>query len=224
MKYYLKKIFQKIPFIKEHKIVSRYTIPISRRQLRTFLYLSYLYPYIKNIEGSIVECGVGKGRTLLYLVFLSEQEGKNRILYGFDSFQGFPEPGKEDDSSRKPKRGDWSDTSISEIIGKLGLAGFSKEWLDTRLHLIQGFFGDTVHTYNGGPIAFLHVDADLYSSYRIVLNTFYDLVVPGGVVLFDEYNEDAWPGAKKAVDEFINTYHEELLREPVSGKYYFIKR
>lgn len=224
MNKYLKKIFEAIPFFKEYKIVSRHTISISRRQLRTFLYLSLLYPHIKNIEGSIVECGVGKGRTLLYLSFLSQQEGKNRILYGFDSFQGFPEPGAEDDSFRNPKKGEWSDTSVSEIMGKLDVAGFSKEWLDGHLHLIPGFFENTIHGYKGGPIALLHVDADLYASYKIVLDTFYDFVVPGGIILFDEYDEDAWPGAKKAVDEFLVKYPHTLVREPIAGKHYIIKK
>jgi hypothetical protein len=55
----------------------------------------------------------------------------------------------------------------------------------------------------GGSIALLHLDCDLYESYKLALETFYDKVQPDGVIMFDEYADERWPGARKAIDEFF---------------------
>ena len=50
---------------------------------------------------------------------------------------------------------------------------------------------------------FIHLDVDIYSSYIECLDELYAKLVPGGVVVFDDYGSSKWPGAKKAVDEFF---------------------
>jgi len=49
----------------------------------------------------------------------------------------------------------------------------------------------------------------------------------GGIIAFDEYGEgDTWPGARRAVDEFLATQtagSTELCRDEVSGKWWAIK-
>jgi O-methyltransferase len=47
----------------------------------------------------------------------------------------------------------------------------------------------------------MHVDADFYDPVKLVLDTFFDRVVPGGFVVIDDYW--LYPGCKKAVDEFM---------------------
>lgn len=72
--------------------------------------------------------------------------------------------------------------------------------------IFEGFFENTLHEYEG-KIAILHLDCDLYNSYKCCLNTLYDKVVSGGIILFDEYKSytqlDNFPGAAKAIDEFF---------------------
>lgn len=220
----MKKIIKSFLAKRGFALKSNYSILVNRRQLRVFSYLAVLYSKIKDVPGSVVECGIGLGRTFLYLSFLIEGENKKRHLYGFDSFLGFPEPTAEDISSRNPKKGEWAVISPEDLKKIIIEAGFSEDWYTKQVHVIPGFFDKTLSSYSGGPIAFLHIDVDLYSSYKTVLDILYPQVVSGGIVLFDEYNEDKWPGATKAVNDFLETHKEELLREPVSGKHYFIKK
>ena len=49
----------------------------------------------------------------------------------------------------------------------------------------------------------LHLDCDLYESYKISLTNLYDKVVAGGIIMFDEYDDQRWPGARRAIDEFF---------------------
>jgi len=219
----MKNIIKRMLKIFGYELHPLYSLPLHNRLLKSFSYFNFIYPKIADIDGDIVECGVGKGRTLLYLCHLDLNEGKNRRIWGFDSFNGFPEPVDFDDSPRKPKKGDWSDTSIDLILGQLKRAGIDKNFVNDKVKLVKGFFPTTFKYYNGQPIAILHVDVDLYQSYKDVLDYFYPFVVKGGLIMFDEYNEPKWPGATKAIDEFISKTGHTLQKYPQTKKYYIIK-
>jgi len=47
----------------------------------------------------------------------------------------------------------------------------------------------------------LHIDADWYDSVRVCLEHLHDQVVPGGIVVVDDYGW--WDGARLAVDEWM---------------------
>jgi len=93
-------------------------------------------------------------------------------------------------------------------------------------HLVPGYFNDTLKTYQG-QVALLHLDVDLYDSYKVCLETLYPKVATGGVILFDEYAEPTdlknWPGAKKAIDEFLGENKKYLERDKF-GKWFYVKR
>jgi hypothetical protein len=150
---------------------------------------------------------------------------KVRNLWAFDSFEGFPEPTKEDISFRNPKKGEWR-SDIRSIEKMLHDAGFSDEYVRQRLIFVKGYFEDTLSDYRGAPIAFLHADADLYESYRSILERLYDHVLPGGVIVFDEYRNtwehEKFPGAAMAIDEFFEG-KERIVRDGLFGKFYVVK-
>ena len=124
----------------------------------------------KSVAGDIVECGVGRGRSLLIIAALNEalesQEGGGRKIFGYDSFSGFPEPTSEDDSIRKPKRGDWSRSPSGKYVYTAELARnvLTDGGVTQPVTLVPGFFKDTLAHHPDRPIAILHIDGDLYQS------------------------------------------------------------
>lgn len=208
MKKFLKKIITRFGY----QIMPLGTIAMDARQMAGLIRYKLFTDLVRKIPGNIVECGVGKGRTLLYFTYLCP----DRNIHGFDSFEGFPEPTKEDASGRNPKKGEWSGVSESDILRIIKVAGVHKKVL---LH--RGFLSETVGTYSGEEIALLHIDVDLYGSYKDSFKLV-RFVVPGGIILFDEYETKAFPGATKAVDEFIRETGLELLQE--AGRYYVVKK
>ena len=82
--------------------------------------------YINNykIDGDIIECGVGRGVSLFTMGNISNLIGLDRKLYGFDSFEGFPEPTQEDRSYRNPQKGEWGDTSLQHVAEHFRSTGF----------------------------------------------------------------------------------------------------
>lgn len=203
---------KRTPFLKEGMI-----------RMRRFLYFDRMFDSISSIDGDIVECGVEKGESFLFFAFLASKEKKGRTLWGFDSFEGFPEPTIEDyDSWRNPKKGELGGINVEDIYTILEQAGIDEYFCKNNIEIVKGFFNQTLKLYGGRPIALLHIDADLYGSYKTVLKELFPRVVEGGVVLFDDYC-GTWKGAVKAVDEYFKGTDYEVLRDKISGKYYVIK-
>ncbi len=123
-------------------------------------------------EGMALEYGVYSGSTLT--VIAQARDGKH--VYGFDSFTGLP----EDWRSRYPA-GAFRVDAVPTVPGAELVVGLFEDTL-------TGFLAD-----HPGPVAFLHLDADLYSSTRTVLDHVGPRLRPGSVVLFDEYfNYAGW--------------------------------
>lgn len=183
-----------------------------------------LFKKISNIDGDIVECGVGKGRSFTMLAYLTALEGKSRTLWGFDSFEGFPEPSIEDKSPRNPRRGEWKKLTQEMVYKLLSETGLDDKFITSNVRVVKGFFKDTMPRCDVEKISFLNLDVDLYDSYKVCLEKLFPRVAKGGVVLFDEYDDaHKFPGAKRAIDEYFQNTPWAILQDNVYGKYYIIK-
>jgi hypothetical protein len=136
-----------------------------------------------EVKGLYCEFGVYRGETLNFIA--SQVEGE---VHGFDSFEGLPE--------------DWRQ---GHEKGTFAVGALPRVRPNVRLH--KGWFDDTLPKFreqHPGPIAFLHLDADLYSSTRTVLEVLGDGIVPGTVIAFDEFfNYPGWrEGEYRAFNEF----------------------
>lgn len=155
-----------------HGLPEKSGISVPRFDVRMggqFLYQKRLFEKIHNLEGDVVECGVGHGKSFLAWCYLLLDEGAHRKVWGFDSFAGFPEPRKEDSSPRKPQKGDWSGVGLPEMSAMLLGGGLPKEWFYSHATLVEGFFDKSLPKFTGKKIALLHLDVDLYDSYKVAL-------------------------------------------------------
>jgi hypothetical protein len=164
---------------------------------------------LKQVPGEIVECGVGRGRFLTVLLDGVAYHQLDKQVFGFDSFAGFPPATAHDVGQRVDQAGQisgWDDASIETVQdtvrtlssdADLGNAGDS-----SRLHLIPGFFEDTLAAHLPARISLLHLDADLYESTKTCLLECLPRMSAGGWIVFDELHEpERWPGVHKAVEE-----------------------
>ena len=171
------------------------------------------FEMVKHLHGDIVECGVFKGSGLLLWLKLLDYKQSNSLkkVIGFDFFgQDFVKTLKDDidkemmgqvfsrDSELKN-----DDISIKGIKNKIKQAGFS----DDRYQLVQGDISKTSFQFlenrPGFRISLLYLDLDLEKPTYDTLTALWDRVVPGGVVVFDEYAYHSWSEAN-AVDKFID--------------------
>ena len=143
-------------------------------------------------DGMALEFGVYHGETLSVIA-----RHRTGPVYGFDSFQGLPE-----DWRRGFPAGSFDVDGIPRVEGA---------------DLVVGWFADTLPGFldaHPGPVDFLHVDGDLYSSARTVLELVGPRLRPGSVVVFDEFFN--FPGWRE--HEF-RAWHEHVAATGVRYRY-----
>lgn len=165
-----------------------------------------LYRRVVSIPGDVVEAGVFKGAGVLYwarLIQIFNSQSTRRVI-GFDTFEGYPDalrPAEQATAARFESEAKFdavSEQQIQAMAAELGLA--------RRLELVKGNAVDSVKAYvkanPGFRVALLNLDFDTYESTAACLTTLYPLVVPGGLVVLDDYGVRGW-GESDAVDEFL---------------------
>lgn len=193
------------------------------------VFLKRVFRKVKHLEGDVVECGLGRLRTFSVLADLIRQEKKNRKLYGFDSFAGFPEISSIDlgESNKNLKKGDWSVLLEHHVIPLLMARGISEKFIEKFLVIKKGFFSQTLKSCEAKKVCFVHLDVDLHDSYDTCLNELFPKIVTGGIIAFDEYDSPSdlkkWPGAKIAIDEFLKKKKIKIKKEFFSKKAFCIK-
>ncbi len=160
--------------------------------------LIYEMDTYNSIEGAIVEPGCWNGGFARVMLAASLRAGKDREVWLFDSFEGGPPP-LDIDRKINGKLGKGEPNGGDITICHRAFLGTNPK----RLHIVKGWFDKTFPETlpKIGPIAYLHLDADFYEATKFCLEQLYDLVVPGGLIIFDDYSY--YMGCKKAVDEFL---------------------
>ncbi len=153
-------------------------------------------------DGLYCEFGVASGTTINVIA----SHVPKRTIHGFDSFDGLPErwiPGYE--------KGTFKMTTLPEVKDNVKLY---KGWFDASVPIWA--------KENPGPIAFMHLDADLYSSTKTVLDLLGDRLQVGSVLEFDEFsNYVGWQhGEFQAFEEFLESHQAkvEYLGYTLSGR------
>lgn len=154
------------------------------------------------VPGDVVQCGVYKGYSLATLALLLQAMNSPKLVWGLDSFEGFPLASEEDKVNgvlhRKTSREQWADTSLEEVQQRLVTVGVA-----SSVRLVKGFYDATLPQFPPPTLSLLILDCDLYESYKICLQALYPRLRPGGIIIFDEYFSPSYPGARRAVDEFF---------------------
>jgi hypothetical protein len=210
--------------VSKREIWRNFQIYTRRVFLKRFLAHYELYQRVVNLPGDIVELGVYRGASLMaWANFLEIRNmgDRHKKVVGFDNFKGFgtmdAKDGKEDAKFGKVSGGFNSDTFEEQLHDAISI--FDEDRFipyKPRVHLVKGDIEKTVAEYvtknSGMRIALLHFDADLYRPTLTALKHLWPLVVPGGIVAFDEYGIPPWEGESRAVDEFFAGQNIQLQR------------
>jgi predicted O-methyltransferase YrrM len=160
--------------------------------------LYQLARHASRLEGAMAEIGVYRGGTANLLACVAD--GAGRTLHLFDTFAGMPETDVKRDLLGA---GDFADTSLDQV------KRFLRAYKSPDFH--QGEFPSTAKGLEGERFSLVHCDADIASSVEACCEFFYPRLVPGGVIVFDDYGFTSTPGAKTASDAFFADKPEPLL-------------
>ena len=176
----------------------------------------------RNIEGAIVECGVWRGGVSMAMMYQLKKSGSRRDVFLYDTFDGMSEPTEEDLSPtgeaaskllaehRKDEANHyWAFAPIERVRRNIESVGYPMG----LVRMTQGKVEDTIPGVIPERIAVLRLDTDWYESTRHELIHLYSRLVPGGIMILDDYG--FWQGARKAVDEFFATLEEKPVLHTV---------
>jgi len=152
--------------------------------------LEYVFEHMKlqHKPGTLwLEFGAFTGRTINYISKFTEDK-----VYGFDSFEGLPEKWRDD-----------YDVGRFDLHGQL-------PHVNENVELIKGWFNETLNDFmkkHNKKVSFIHIDADLYSSAKYILDELKDHIDTDCVIVFDELvnypGYDGDTGELKALYEFV---------------------
>jgi hypothetical protein len=161
-----------------------------------------------NIIEDVAEVGVWRGGSAIMLGELLP----HKTVYIFDTFEGIPYKHPNDNYHVEK---DFDDVRLDEVVETLS------EWPNVDIY--KGIFpSETGHIIEDKKFSIVHIDTDMYESYKDCLNFFYDKMNVGGIVLLDDYGESSTQGATIATDEFLLDKPEHMQK--LGFQYYFIKQ
>jgi hypothetical protein len=169
--------------------------PVHTTLCGSWLFLEAL-KHTAKVPGDIAEVGAYQGGNALCALLSPVWLGQ-KTYYIFDSFEGFPDIGKNDPGT--VTRGTYAiDVSVQEVRNSFDLLP------DARI--IQGFVPTTFSRLdNNGRFSIVFYDCDLYQPALDTFEYCWDRLSPNGILLIHDYFAEpgGYHGVKKATDEFF---------------------
>lgn len=195
---------------------------VPTKEIRKFLYRHEIYKQILDVHGSIVEAGVLYGGGLMtwaHFTEIYEPTHFLRKIIGFDTFQGFPSISALDNTrlSENVREGGYAVDTYDDLK-ECSQVFQSNCFLShiPKVQLIRGDVSETLPRYlEENPhlvVSLLHLDLDLYEPTKVMLKHLLPRIPKGGVIAFDEMNQDTWQGETIAVMEEIGIPNLRLKR------------
>lgn len=171
-----------------------------------------------NIPGDVVECGVWRGGSMHAVARALDAAGDHdRDLFLYDTFEGMTEPTEKDvrydgrlasaalENQDRERSLVWAYASLEDVQAGFDEVPYPKH----RIHFVKGPVEETIPGELPNRISILRLDTDWYESTAHELKHMYDRLVPGGVLMLDDYGW--WQGSRQATDEFLERTGEPLL-------------
>lgn len=209
-------------FMEEHKRIIQLVRPYTMTTVERIFAVIEAAKHISlnQIEGSVVECGVWRGGSMMAIASTLISCGDTgRELYLYDTYEGMPQP-KSDDVSylgvpaqnqfeetkfEGRDASSWCFASLEDVQSSLKLTGYDQK----NIRFVKGKVEETIPSTIPEKIALLRLDTDWYDSTRHELIHLFPRLVRGGVLIIDDYGH--WQGARKAVDEYIKENNLQIL-------------
>lgn len=155
----------------------------------------------ENIPGDLIECGVWRGGGCVFMAgYLKAYEMTERCVFVADSFEGLPKPTAAADAGLDLSKDLYPELAVGLETVQATFAAYGLN--GENVQYLKGWFKDTLPALHDRRFALLRMDGDLYESTMDILTNLYDNVVPGGVVIVDDFG--AVEACRLAVTTFFS--------------------
>lgn len=180
-----------------------------------------LYHLIRSVDvshGDVCEIGCWRGLSAYQIASYLQLMNFYSSFHIFDSFEGLSmiqhddRSGLERNDEKLRKHFACSFNEVKNNLREFDFIQYYPGWIPNRFSAVEN-----------RRFIFVHVDVDLYQPIRDSFEFFYPRLQPGGIMVFDDYGCLQFPGAKKAIDECIQKYHNGLFLPLSSGQAFLLK-
>lgn len=162
-----------------------------------------------HLDGDFVECGVWKGFCFAFLTDYLEFQNVDKVLFLYDTFEGIPDQmNSENRSNEVYERDNQTDPDAIFNVVKKRFANLP----NTRI--VRGMVPDSFSQECPDKVALLHVDMNSAASEIAALEVLFDKVVPGGMIVFDDYGWTGYAAQRRAEDAFLAARGHNVLELP----------
>jgi len=200
-------------FIREERFAKAYTAAAATRPWKGFTLQWRVYivcwfaNYIKNLEGDFVECGVNTGAYARAIIEYINFPKTNKKFWLFDTFSGLV---KEQLNDKEKEIGFYKHynhyVDVYEDV-KQTFSAFNVE-------VVKGAVPNTLVNFTGNKIAYLSIDMNVTAPEIAAVNYFWDKIVPGGIIMLDDYGFSPHIEQKRAFDELASKKGVNILSLP----------
>lgn len=188
------------------------------RRQRHYVLLQLLKSAAK-LEGDIAEMGCWRGLSSHQMATHLKSKSFEGQYHIFDSFEGLSEyetvdiaQDREQDLDAIRKSFACSQETVQNNLKEFTFIHYHKGWIPER-------FSDVADR----TFSFVHIDVDLYQPIKDSIEFFFPRMCKGAIMVFDDYGSNEFPGAKKAVDEFLNANPKIHFVSMPAGNAYLLK-
>ena len=175
-----------------------------------------LYSKILCVPGDVIEFGVYKASSLIrFATFRKILENDfSRKIVGFDAFGKFPQ--NSENTNTDSMFIERFETEGGHGLQLIEVERILKQKNFENIELVKGDVFETLPNWllenPQTRISLLHLDMDVYAPTKFVLDEIWERIVPGGLLIFDDYN--SVEGETLAADEFLKKRNLRLMKNP----------
>jgi len=206
-------LWRNLSFRHDQKFMSCFFDSVTNKQEESLIWRLHTLAWAaKNallVEGDFVECGVYQGFCSNVLLKYLDFQDLPRHAYLYDTFEGLP-----DKTSTEQERLAWNSTyarNDSEAMYRSVCQKFSRY---PNVKIIRGIVPDSFEQAVPEKIAFLHIDMNSEKAEMLALEYLFDKVVPGGVIVFDDFGWSCNINQMRAELAFMNKHGHAILESP----------
>lgn len=156
-------------------------------------------------QAAVLEVGVWRGGTAGIMAQQLSNLKSKTVLYIADTFTGVAKADANDSFYAGGEHSDTSQQIVEDVL--------STKSQYPHYKILKGIFPeDTVHEINVDErFGLCHIDVDVYTSAKDILEWVWNKLIPGGVVVFDDYGFHSCTGVTKLVDEFRGHTDRQII-------------
>ena len=172
--------------------------------------------HAKNLPGDFVECGVNTGMYSTAVIHYIDFNRTGKTFFLCDTFTGIPE------EQVTPEEAEFYKNISADVVKRHNSENYTRDiyedvkeqFKDYNVKLIRGKVPDTLSLVDAEKICYLSIDMNIVAPEIAAAEYFWDKIVPGGVIVLDDYGWSWHLPQKKAFDKFAENRSVKVLPLP----------